>query len=188
MTTLSEWLLSEHKAFQRCSVIESSTLLHVNGPTYFLLFSNSDRGGINPLGYFCFVLTNEGNQLNLSMFQTLLFSPYKEQRKCRYHTNSSGPKHPPSPRSPSSPSLICRFLGNSSAAVCHSTYRIFKMKSVQHEPLLFGFFHLAWVFWNSSISWLIYLILSYSSLCDRLYNVWLSSWFWWMAGPFPACV
>lgn len=143
MTTLSEWLLSEHKAFQWCSVIESSTSLQINGPTYYLLFSNSDRGGINPLGYFCFVLPNEGNQLNLSMFQTLLFHPYKEQRKRRYHTNPSGPKHP-LPVLPGS--LISRFLGNSSTAVSHSTHWIFKMKSVQDEPLLFGFFHLAWVF------------------------------------------
>lgn len=93
----------------------------------------------------------------------------------------------PSPFSqdPSSPSLISRFLGNSSTAVCHSTHWIFKTKSVQHEPLLFGFFRLAWVFWNSSISWLIYLVPSYSSLCDWLYNMWP---FWWLAGPFPACV
>lgn len=126
---------------------------------------------------------------------------------CSVHTKNKGnadttqthqAQSTPSPFSlgPSSPSLISRLLGNSSTAVCHSAHWIFKMKSVcsmnhfclasfaWHEYFAV-FFFLAWVFWNSSISWLIYLALSYSSLCDWLYNMWL---FWWLAGPFPACV
>lgn len=76
---------------------------------------------------------------------------------CSVHTKNKGSadttqthqaQSTPSPFSlgPSSPSLISRLLGSSSTAVCHSTHWIFKTKSVQYEPLLFGFFRLAWVF------------------------------------------